>query len=281
MTRDASNDPTAAEVYNRLRRLAREQGRATDELFHLYLLERFLYRWANSRLADQFVLKGGTLLAAYDLRRATRDIDVQALAVDSDRRLPGRRARHPGPSHERTGRATTCPLEHREQTLAALTRIAPTAAPCASISRAFGSGCWRGADTAGCRVLADHPAVLSPRRASRRARLGRLLGLSTVGAWRCSSAVGSVEVPSAMRSAVASARQRVEHDEVELHRCHHLVWHILGLEDDVDGLRSEGKQPRDAELAGDRAADVEHLVTLHTRPRAVVDVRCPRPDPAS
>ena len=84
MTSDPSNDHTAGEVYNRLRRLARGQGRATDELFQLYLLERFIYRWANSRLADRFVLKGGTLLAAYDLRRATRDIDVQALAVNGD-----------------------------------------------------------------------------------------------------------------------------------------------------------------------------------------------------
>ena len=84
MTPDPSNDHTAGEVYNQLRRLAREQGRATDELFQFYLLERFIYRWANSRLADRFVLKGGTLLAAYALRRATRDIDVQALAVDGE-----------------------------------------------------------------------------------------------------------------------------------------------------------------------------------------------------
>ena len=84
MTPDPSNDHTAGEVYNRLRRLAREQGRATDELFQFHLLERFIYRWATSRLAHRFVLKGGTLLAANDLRRATRDIDVQALAEGGD-----------------------------------------------------------------------------------------------------------------------------------------------------------------------------------------------------
>lgn len=75
---------SADETYKQLRRLAREQGRATDELFQLYLLERFIFRWASSRHADRLVLKGGTLLAAYDLRRATRDIDVQSLAVDGE-----------------------------------------------------------------------------------------------------------------------------------------------------------------------------------------------------
>lgn len=75
---------TADNVYKQLRRLAREQGRATDELFQLYLLERFIFRWASSQHADGLVLKGGMLLAAYDLRRATRDIDVQALAVDGE-----------------------------------------------------------------------------------------------------------------------------------------------------------------------------------------------------
>lgn len=74
----------ADEAYKQLRRLARDQGRATDEMFQLYVLERFLFRWANSPHADRLVLKGGTLLAAYDLRRATRDIDVQALATDAN-----------------------------------------------------------------------------------------------------------------------------------------------------------------------------------------------------
>jgi hypothetical protein len=77
-------DTTAGRVYNDLRNVARRQGRPTDELFQLYLLERFLYRLANSPLRDHLVLKGGMLLAAYQLRRATQDIDAQARGIDND-----------------------------------------------------------------------------------------------------------------------------------------------------------------------------------------------------
>ncbi|MGD0455464.1 MAG: nucleotidyl transferase AbiEii/AbiGii toxin family protein, partial [Solirubrobacteraceae bacterium] len=55
-----------------------------DELLQLYVLEAFLDRLANSPFAEQLVLKGGVLLAAFEERRATRDIDLQAQAVDSD-----------------------------------------------------------------------------------------------------------------------------------------------------------------------------------------------------
>lgn len=84
MSPQPRRDTTAGEVYNDLRTLARRQGRPTDELFQLYLLERFLYRLANSPQRDRLVLKGGTLLAAYQLRRATNDIDTQAHDVDND-----------------------------------------------------------------------------------------------------------------------------------------------------------------------------------------------------
>jgi predicted nucleotidyltransferase component of viral defense system len=84
MMNEQPGRPKSTEVYHRLRRIAREQGRQTDELFQMYLLERFLFRWATSKYAGQFVLKGGTLLAAYDLRRATRDIDVQILEEPYD-----------------------------------------------------------------------------------------------------------------------------------------------------------------------------------------------------
>jgi predicted nucleotidyltransferase component of viral defense system len=55
-----------------------------DELLQLYVLEAFLDRLANSPFAEQLVLKGGVLLAAFEERRATRDIDLQAQAVDGD-----------------------------------------------------------------------------------------------------------------------------------------------------------------------------------------------------
>ena len=83
MSPQPRRDTTAGRVYNDLRNLARRQGQPTDELFQLYLLKRFLFRLAQSPQNGRLVLKGGTLLAAYQLRRPTQDIDVQA------QQLPG------------------------------------------------------------------------------------------------------------------------------------------------------------------------------------------------
>jgi predicted nucleotidyltransferase component of viral defense system len=70
--------------YRALQRLARAQKRATAELLQLYVLEGFLRRLIRSRHDDRLVLKGGMLLAAFDLRRATRDVDLLALRTDND-----------------------------------------------------------------------------------------------------------------------------------------------------------------------------------------------------
>ena len=71
-----SGQPTRATVAGRtyldLQNLARRQGRPTDELHQIYALEDFLARLVVSPHADQLVLKGGVLLAAYDTRRPTR-----------------------------------------------------------------------------------------------------------------------------------------------------------------------------------------------------------------
>jgi hypothetical protein len=64
--------------------MATADGRATDELLALYALEGFLDRLSSSSRADDLVLKGGVLLAAYDTRRPTRDIDLQATHLASD-----------------------------------------------------------------------------------------------------------------------------------------------------------------------------------------------------
>jgi predicted nucleotidyltransferase component of viral defense system len=50
----------------------------------LYALEGFLLRLAHSPHRDQLVLKGGVLLAAYELRRPTTDIDMAALRLAND-----------------------------------------------------------------------------------------------------------------------------------------------------------------------------------------------------
>jgi predicted nucleotidyltransferase component of viral defense system len=75
---------TAGRTYLDLRKLARANRRPVDELLQLYVLEAFLARLTRSRFAERLVLKGGVLLAAYDERRPTRDIDLQAHAVEND-----------------------------------------------------------------------------------------------------------------------------------------------------------------------------------------------------
>lgn len=77
MTARPTRATTAGRAYLDLQNLARKQRRPTDELHQIYALEGFLARLAVSRYADQLVLKGGVLLAAYDTRRPTRDIDLQ------------------------------------------------------------------------------------------------------------------------------------------------------------------------------------------------------------
>ena len=47
-------------------------------------MEGLLARVAASRYRDDFVLKGGVLLAAFSLRRPTRDIDLQATGIAND-----------------------------------------------------------------------------------------------------------------------------------------------------------------------------------------------------
>lgn len=75
---------TAGRAYLDLRKLARENHRPVDELLQLYVLEAFLDRLTSSRFTEQLVLKGGVLLAAFDERRPTRDIDLQAHALAND-----------------------------------------------------------------------------------------------------------------------------------------------------------------------------------------------------
>lgn len=74
----------AGRAYLDLQKLAREDRRPTDELLQLYVLEGFLDRLIRSGHAERLVLKGGILLAAYGVRRPTRDIDFQASVLQSD-----------------------------------------------------------------------------------------------------------------------------------------------------------------------------------------------------
>ena len=69
---------TPQQAYLELQKLARAQGRNTQQLFELYIHERFLARLAESRFSEMFVLKGGMLLAVLEVRRPTRDADMLA-----------------------------------------------------------------------------------------------------------------------------------------------------------------------------------------------------------
>ena len=77
-------DTPEGRAYLDLKQLAKEQGRLSEELMKLYALEGFLARLAVSAYADQLVLKGGVLLAAYATRRPTRDVDLEGLRLSNN-----------------------------------------------------------------------------------------------------------------------------------------------------------------------------------------------------
>jgi hypothetical protein len=59
----------ASSAYLDLQNRVRAEGRGTRKFLTLYVVERWLARLSTPPYADQFVLKGGMLLAAYDARR--------------------------------------------------------------------------------------------------------------------------------------------------------------------------------------------------------------------
>jgi len=87
MTQRPTKETTAGQRYLALRRKALRTGRPTDELIQLYALEGFLDRLTKSQYTENFVLKGGVLLAALDARRPTRDIDFAARRLANDATL--------------------------------------------------------------------------------------------------------------------------------------------------------------------------------------------------
>jgi hypothetical protein len=87
MTQRPTKETTAGQRYLALQRKARRTGRPTDELIQLYALEGFLDRLTKSQYTENFVLKGGVLLAALDTRRPTRDIDFASRRLANDATL--------------------------------------------------------------------------------------------------------------------------------------------------------------------------------------------------
>jgi hypothetical protein len=71
-------------AYLDLQNRARRERRGTQELLTLYVVERWLARLSASVHASKFVIKGGMLLAAYQARRPTADLDALARSVADD-----------------------------------------------------------------------------------------------------------------------------------------------------------------------------------------------------
>jgi Nucleotidyl transferase AbiEii toxin, Type IV TA system len=74
----------AGDAFLAIQKLARGTGGDVQELLTLYALEGLLARVSRSVYRGDFVLKGGVLLAAFNLRRPTRDIDLQATRIAND-----------------------------------------------------------------------------------------------------------------------------------------------------------------------------------------------------
>lgn len=76
------------EVFRRIQFAARSAaaktgtGAPTQEYLIRHTLESFLDRLTRTAHAEDFVLKGGILLAAYGVRRPTRDADANAIGAD-------------------------------------------------------------------------------------------------------------------------------------------------------------------------------------------------------
>jgi hypothetical protein len=78
---------TSADIYRAIQARARSDAArtgkpaATGEYLTRHALESFLFRVTQTAHADAFVLKGGILLTAYDVRRPTKDLDSEAVSA--------------------------------------------------------------------------------------------------------------------------------------------------------------------------------------------------------
>jgi Nucleotidyl transferase AbiEii toxin, Type IV TA system len=76
------------DIYRKVQAWARSEaaktGRPTPTAEYLtrHMLESFLDRLTRTRHAQDFVLKGGILLASYGVRRPTKDLDAEAISAD-------------------------------------------------------------------------------------------------------------------------------------------------------------------------------------------------------
>lgn len=93
MTPKAQYGTPAGDATLAIQKFAREVGWDVQALQTLYVLEALLARIAASEYRDDFVLKGGVLLAAFAARRPTKDIDLQATSFANDAQVVAERVR--------------------------------------------------------------------------------------------------------------------------------------------------------------------------------------------
>lgn len=86
-TLDAIAVSTGDEIYRTIQSKARSDAASsskrspTAEYLTRHALESFLFRLTRTEHADSSVLKGGILLAAYGVRRPTKDVDAEAIGA--------------------------------------------------------------------------------------------------------------------------------------------------------------------------------------------------------
>ena len=81
MSRPTRESAAGARIHLDLQNQARRQNRGTQELLTMYIVERWLSRMSRSPYAEDFILKGGMLLASFGARRPTVDADALARQV--------------------------------------------------------------------------------------------------------------------------------------------------------------------------------------------------------
>jgi hypothetical protein len=86
-----TRESAAGRAYLDLQNQARRQNRGTQELLTMYVVERWLSRMSRSPYAEDFILKGGMLLASFGTRRPTVDADALARNIASDQETVARR----------------------------------------------------------------------------------------------------------------------------------------------------------------------------------------------
>jgi Nucleotidyl transferase AbiEii toxin, Type IV TA system len=79
-----TRETAAGRAYLDLQNRARRERRGTQELLTIYVVERWLARLSRSPYANDFILKGGRLLAAFGSRRPTVDADALARNMAAD-----------------------------------------------------------------------------------------------------------------------------------------------------------------------------------------------------